>query len=63
MTTKTDTTTLEVPAPEGFESIDWKWTCYSGLVLIPLAWIQVLIQDVLVGVHCIDLDYVAFRWA
>ena len=36
---------------------------YSGLLLIPLAWIHVAIQDVLVGVHAINLDYVAFRWA
>jgi succinate dehydrogenase / fumarate reductase membrane anchor subunit len=36
---------------------------YSGLLLIPLAWGHVLIQDVLVGVHAIDLDYVAMRWA
>ena len=36
---------------------------YSGLLLIPLAWGHVLIQDVLVGVHQIDLDYVAMRWA
>jgi succinate dehydrogenase / fumarate reductase membrane anchor subunit len=36
---------------------------YSGLLLIPLAWGHVAIQDVLVGVHAIDLDYVAMRWA
>jgi succinate dehydrogenase / fumarate reductase membrane anchor subunit len=36
---------------------------YSGILLIPLAWIHVLIQDVLVGVHKIDIDYVALRWA
>jgi succinate dehydrogenase / fumarate reductase membrane anchor subunit len=36
---------------------------YSGLLLIPLAWGHVLIQDVLVGVHQIDIDYVAMRWA
>lgn len=36
---------------------------YSGLLLIPLAWGHVLLQDVLVGVHQIDLDYVTVRWA
>jgi succinate dehydrogenase / fumarate reductase membrane anchor subunit len=36
---------------------------YSGVLLIPLVWIHVAIQDVLVGVHAIDLDYVAMRWA
>lgn len=46
-----------------FEQVAWKWMRYSGLLLIPLAWGHVLIQDVLVGVHRIDLDYVAMRWA
>ena len=46
-----------------YESLAWKWMRYSGLLLIPLAWGHVLIQDVLVGVHQIDLDYVALRWA
>lgn len=41
----------------------WKWMRYSGLLLIPLAWGHVLIQDVLVGVDRIDLDYVSMRWA
>jgi succinate dehydrogenase / fumarate reductase membrane anchor subunit len=50
-------------APGGFESWAWKWMRYSGLLLIPLAWGHVLIQDILVGVHSIDLDYVALRWA
>jgi succinate dehydrogenase / fumarate reductase membrane anchor subunit len=36
---------------------------YSGLLLIPLAWLHVLIQDVLVGVHAMDINYVAMRWA
>ena len=41
----------------------WKWMRYSGLLLIPLAWGHVLIQDVLVGVDRIDLNYVSMRWA
>jgi len=45
------------------ETTAWKWMRYSGLLLIPLAWGHVLIQDVLIGVHSIDLDYVAKRWA
>ena len=64
MTTNTNQTPINQAAvPEGFESIAWKWMRYSGLLLIPLAWGHVLIQDVLVGVHSIDLDYVALRWA
>jgi succinate dehydrogenase / fumarate reductase membrane anchor subunit len=46
-----------------YENIAWKWMRYSGLLLIPFAWGHVLIQDVLVGVHQIDIDYVAMRWA
>lgn len=49
--------------PSRLEAISWKWMRYSGLLLIPFAWGHVLIQDVLVGVHQIDLDYVAMRWA
>lgn len=46
-----------------FETNAWKWMRYSGFLLIPLVWGHVLLQDVIVGVHAIDLDYVAFRWA
>jgi len=64
MTTHTEElASRQVEVPEGLESIAWKWMRYSGLLLIPLAWGHVLIQDVLVGVHRIDLNYVAMRWA
>lgn len=46
-----------------YDSIAWKWMRYSGILLIPLAWGHILIQDVLVGVHQIDLAYVAMRWS
>jgi succinate dehydrogenase / fumarate reductase membrane anchor subunit len=36
---------------------------YSGILLIPLAWVHVALQDVIIGVHAIDLNYVAERWA
>ncbi len=49
--------------PKNGEMIAWKWMRYSGLLLIPLAWGHVLIQDVLVGVDNIDLNYVSMRWA
>jgi succinate dehydrogenase / fumarate reductase membrane anchor subunit len=52
-----------VDVPQGFEITAWKWMRYSGLLLIPLAWFHILIQDVLVGVHRIDLNYVQLRWA
>ncbi len=49
--------------PRSREVTAWKWMRYSGLLLIPLAWGHVLIQDVLVGVDRIDLNYVSMRWA
>jgi succinate dehydrogenase / fumarate reductase membrane anchor subunit len=52
-----------VARPKNFETTAWLWMRYSGLLLIPLVWVHVAIQDVLVGVHAIDLDYVALRWA
>lgn len=42
--------------PMNYESVTWKWMRYSGLLLILLAWGHVLIQDVLVGVHHIDIN-------
>jgi succinate dehydrogenase / fumarate reductase, membrane anchor subunit len=55
--------TRRVHVPQTLETTAWKWMRYSALLLLPLAWIHVIIQDVLVGVHRIDLDYVALRWA
>jgi succinate dehydrogenase / fumarate reductase membrane anchor subunit len=45
-----------------FESTAWRWMRYSGILLIPLAWFHVYLQDVIVGVHAIDINYVAMRW-
>jgi succinate dehydrogenase / fumarate reductase membrane anchor subunit len=56
-------TTVEQTRKSGqYEVTAWKWMRYSAFLLIPLAWGHVLIQDVLVGVHQINLDYVALRW-
>lgn len=49
--------------PANAETIAWRWMRYSAFLLIPLAWGHVILQDVLVGVHRIDLNYVALRWA
>jgi hypothetical protein len=46
----------------GYETLAWKWMRYSGILLIPWSG-SVLIQDILVGGHRIDLDYVALRWS
>lgn len=52
-----------VALPKNREMTAWKWMRYSGLLLIPLAWGHVLIQDVLIGVDNINLNYVSMRWA
>lgn len=57
------TTVKRVNVGRNIDQTAWKWMRYSGILLIPLAWVHVAIQDVLVGVHRIDLDYVALRWA
>jgi succinate dehydrogenase / fumarate reductase membrane anchor subunit len=63
MTATPAATPRTVARPKNFETTAWLFMRYSGLLLIPLVWVHVLIQDVLVGVHAIDLDYVALRWA
>lgn len=55
--------TERVSVPQRFDITAWKWMRYSGILLIPLAWIHVAINDVIVGVHAIDLNYVQMRWA
>jgi succinate dehydrogenase / fumarate reductase membrane anchor subunit len=52
-----------VEVPRSFETYAWLFMRASAVLLIPLVWIHVALQDVLVGVHAIDLDYVALRWA
>jgi succinate dehydrogenase / fumarate reductase membrane anchor subunit len=44
-------------------SVAWTLMRLSGILMVPLVWIHVLIQDILVGVHRVNLDYVALRWA
>jgi succinate dehydrogenase / fumarate reductase membrane anchor subunit len=46
-----------------YEIVAWKWMRYSAIILIPLVWVHVLIQDILVGPHNITLDYVVRRWS
>ncbi len=50
------------PQPN-FETLAWKWMRYSAFLLIPLVWGHLILQDVIVGVHNMDLSYVAERWA
>jgi succinate dehydrogenase / fumarate reductase, membrane anchor subunit len=52
------------PAPPSrWEARAWLLMRLSALLLVPMVWMHVVIQDLLVGVHKINLDYVALRWA
>jgi len=51
------------PARPTWMTAAWTLMRLSALLLVPLVWTHVVIQDMLVGVHHIDLDYVAMRWA
>lgn len=42
-----------VKRPSNYETVAWKWMRYSAVALIPLVWIHVLIQDIIVGAHAI----------
>jgi succinate dehydrogenase membrane anchor subunit len=52
-----------VEKPRNLDNTAWRWMRYSGVLLIPLAWGHVLLQDVIIGVHAIDINYVLLRWA
>jgi succinate dehydrogenase / fumarate reductase membrane anchor subunit len=53
----------KIKLARNYDATAWKWMRYSAILLIPLAWGHLIWQDVIVGVHSIDLDYVALRWA
>ncbi|MDH5506731.1 MAG: hypothetical protein OEZ02_05885 [Anaerolineae bacterium] len=57
------TTSRTVEKPSNYEATAWRWMRYSSVALIPLVWFHVLLQDVIVGVHKIDIDYVFVRWS
>lgn len=52
-----------VNIPRNYEMVAWKWMRYLGILIIPFVFIHVLIKDVLVGVHEIDLNYVHHIWS
>lgn len=56
-------TVRQVRVRRNYDHIAWKWMRYSAMALIPLVWIHLILQDVVVGVHAMDLGYVADRWA
>lgn len=62
ITTPVSSSPRQVPTSPTLESTAWQWMRYSAILLIPLAWIHLLLQDVIVGVHNIDVNYVMVRW-
>jgi succinate dehydrogenase / fumarate reductase, membrane anchor subunit len=59
----TETAFPSVKPTAVWETRLWMLMRLSAILLVPLVWIHVLIQDVLIGVHQINIDYVALRWA
>lgn len=55
-------TVRKAAVPRTLDTWFWMFMRWSGVLLIPLAWGHVFLQDVIVGVHRIELDYVAWRW-
>ncbi len=54
---------VRVATPRNFETTAWLFMRYSAILLIPLAFFHIILQDVIVGVHQIDISYVNLRWS
>ncbi len=54
---------VRVATPQNFETQAWLFMRYSAILLIPLAFFHIILQDVIVGVHRIDISYVSLRWS
>jgi succinate dehydrogenase / fumarate reductase membrane anchor subunit len=61
--TTSSPTVRRVAVPKTLDTWIWLFLRWSGLALIPLVWGHILLQDVIVGVHRIELDYVVWRWS
>jgi succinate dehydrogenase / fumarate reductase membrane anchor subunit len=59
----TASTVAPVSTRRSWLTIAWTLMRLSAILLVPLVWTHVVIQDMLVGVHKINIDYVAMRWA
>src|SRR5574340_265200 len=59
----TQETVRQVKVRRNYDQVAWKWMRYSAILLIPLVGIHIVLQDVIVGVHSMDIGYVAERWA
>ncbi len=54
---------VRVATPHNFETTAWLFMRYSAILLIPLAFFHIILQDVIVGVHNMDINYVQMRWS
>ncbi len=54
---------VRVATRYNFETTAWLFMRYSAILLIPLAFFHIILQDVVVGVHNIDINYVQVRWS
>jgi succinate dehydrogenase / fumarate reductase membrane anchor subunit len=59
--TTTTTQPERVHVAKNFDQVAWTWMRYSAFLLIPLAWGHLILQDVVVGVHNMDLNYAVQR--
>ena len=46
-----------------FEIMVWKYMRLSAILLVPLVWIDTILNTLIVGAENINLDLVAARWA
>jgi succinate dehydrogenase / fumarate reductase, membrane anchor subunit len=63
MTEITKETGRRVKPPRNYEMVAWRWMRYTGFLLVPLVFIHVALNDVVLGVHQIDIALVERRWA
>ena len=50
-----------VTVKKTFDQVAWTWMRYSAFLLIPLAWGHLILQDVVQGVHRMDVSYALQR--
>jgi succinate dehydrogenase / fumarate reductase, membrane anchor subunit len=62
MTQGTETVERRVKPRRNYDMVAWRWMRYTGFLLIPLVFIHVAMNDVIIGVHGIDLGLVESRW-
>lgn len=62
-TSVTQRRSTRIATPQNFETLAWLFMRYSAVLLIPLAFGHIILQDVIVGVHRIDINYVQLRWS